>query len=197
MTPNIDLILLRAKLKEPSKSLPSISGLLRQAKQDEFQQVVITYSEDAKYVYTYFYLQQPSQVAPIRADEFLGGLTDMLVDIEISRIQFVNSINGFSYGALPNNRYAVEMDPESGWRDELFAWYDQEHLPGLASVPGCIKATRCLNLDHSPYSFAFYDLVSPEVLGCEEWLKVRHTSWSDKVRPHFTNTRRTMFKFLL
>jgi len=88
------------------------------------------------------------------------------------------------------------MDPEAGWQEELFAWYDQEHLPGLAAVPGCVSATRCLNLDHAPYSFSFYDLLSPEVLGCEPWLKVRYTSWSDRVRPHFTNTRRTMFQFL-
>ena len=43
---------------------------------------------------------------------------------------------------------------------------------------------------------ACYDLIAPDVLGSPPWLAVRHTAWSDIVRPHFTNVRRTMFRTL-
>jgi hypothetical protein len=39
--------------------------------------------------------------------------------------------------------------------------------------------------------------VSPQVLERPEWLAVRHTEWSDRVRPHFRNTVRVMFRTVL
>jgi hypothetical protein len=76
-------------------------------------------------------------------------------------------------------------------------------MPGLAAVPGTISAMRLVNLDkktgendNRPRSFACYDLTSPDVLSSPQWLAVRHTAWSDIARPHFTNTKRTMFKVM-
>lgn len=196
MTQAVDLILLRAKIKDQAQNVSEIVSTLRLAKQDEFNRIVFTYSQDANFLYGYFYLNQPHPISAIDQSEFLGVTGNLLEEVEISRIVFMNPIDGFSSAEVPSNRYLVEMDPEAGWKEELFAWYDEEHLPGLASVPGCVEATRCVNLDHLPHSLAFYDLLAPEVLGCDAWLKVRHTPWSDKVRPHFTNTRRTMFCFV-
>ena len=79
--------------------------------------------------------------------------------------------------------------------DEIARWYNTEHMPGLAAVPGCVRASRFINHDHGPLSYACYDLVAQETLGSEPWLAVRHTDWSSRARPHFTNTRRTMFGF--
>jgi hypothetical protein len=45
-------------------------------------------------------------------------------------------------------------------------------------------------------ALACYDLVSPDTLGCPPWLAIRYTGWSDKVRPNFRNTKRTMFRTL-
>jgi hypothetical protein len=59
-----------------------------------------------------------------------------------------------------------------------------------------VHAARLLNHDHGPLSLACYDLVIPETLGSPPWLAVRGTAWSSRVRPHFTNTRRTMFTIL-
>jgi len=38
--------------------------------------------------------------------------------------------------------------------------------------------------------------VSTETLGSPPWLAARHTAWSDRVRPHFHNVKRTMFRRL-
>lgn len=84
----------------------------------------------------------------------------------------------------------VETDPEARWLAELERWYDQEHMPG------CILAQRYYSHDQGPLSLACYDLVSEQVLGSPPWLAVRGTAWSDIVRPHFTNTKRTMFRAL-
>jgi hypothetical protein len=64
-------------------------------------------------------------------------------------------------------------------------------------VPGCVLAQRFLNGDRGPHSHACYDLTDPKVLESEAWLAVRRSSWSDRVRPQFRNTRRTMFRNLL
>lgn len=117
-------------------------------------------------------------------------------DICVSRLQQVYTAPGQSRDASPVFHYVVETDPETGWREELERWYDEEHMPGLASVPGCILAQRYYNHDQGPLSLACYDLVSEQVLGSPPWLAVRGTAWSDIVRPHFTNTKRTMFRAL-
>jgi len=190
------LVLMRAKLKDSSpESICETASALRLAKQSEFSKVILTSNAQTSDFYGYFYLSSPTALSAIESESFLGKVAKAFSNVEISRLAIQDSIEGCSKGLTPINRYAVEMDPEAGWQEELFAWYNEEHLPGLASVPGCIAAVRCINLDHSPFSIAFYDLTSPEVLGCEPWLKVRNTTWSDRVRPHFTNVRRTMFTF--
>jgi len=45
----------------------------------------------------------------------------------------------------------------------------------------------------SPSPLACYDLVSEDTLGSLPWMAVRQTAWSDIARPHFMNTKRTMF----
>lgn len=111
-----------------------------------------------------------------------------------SRLELVFDQPGASHGQQRLAHYVVETDPAEGWQTEIFNWYDQEHMPGLAAVAGNVHARRYLNHDAGPLSLACYDLLSPEVLGCPAWLKVRTTAWSDIARPHFTNTLRTMFR---
>ena len=110
-----------------------------------------------------------------------------------SRLEQVFDTPGASAGEPAHYHYAVEMDPDTGWMPEIARWYDTEHMPGLAAVLGCIRATRFLNHGHGPLSLACYDLVTEETLGSPPWLAVRGTAWSDITRPHFTNTKRTMF----
>lgn len=111
---------------------------------------------------------------------------------DVSRLKLVLDLPGHSQGDAPRQHYVVETDPEADWKEEIERWYRDEHMPGLAAVPGCIRALRYDNMDAGPGSLACYDLVTADTLGCPPWLAVRHTDWSSRVRPHFTNTRRTM-----
>lgn len=110
----------------------------------------------------------------------------------VSRLARVIEFSGASRGEQVCAHYVVETDTDKGWSKEIGAWYDTEHMPGLAAVTGTIHAVRFMNIDHSPKSVACYDLKEASVMGCAPWLAVRASEWSDRCRPHFRNTRRTM-----
>lgn len=116
--------------------------------------------------------------------------------LAIDRLESVFTATGASAKASARFRYIVETDAAEGWEEEIFRWYDAEHMPGLAAVPGCVRAQRFLNSDGGPHSHACYDLTDPKILQTAAWLAVRRTAWSDRVRPQFQNTRRTIFRSL-
>lgn len=143
----------------------------------------------------YVYVRTPAgdgAATPAQADAFARHCRGAR-EVRLSPLELVFDIAGASAGSAPQRHYVVETDPEAGWLDEIGRWYDQEHMPGLAAVPGCVRALRFLNRGQGPLSLACYDLVTADALGSPPWLAVRGTAWSDVARPHFTNTRRTMF----
>jgi len=101
---------------------------------------------------------------------------------------------GASARQAPAFHYVVETDVLPAHETDFIAWYDTEHLPGLAAVPGTVRAAHFVCTAGSPRYHACYDLVTPETLGCEPWLAVRNSAWSSRVRPTFRNTQRTMFR---
>ena len=119
---------------------------------------------------------------------------DWAGEVRASPLEAMRDFAGASTGERPHFHYVVETDPETGWLDEISRWYDTEHMPGLAAVPGCVRAMRFLNRGAGPLSLACYDLLREDVLGSPPWLAVRATAWSGIARPHFTNTKRTMFR---
>jgi hypothetical protein len=149
--------------------------------------------------WTYLYTRPASAVDRYDLAQWVRLWEDLCPGAEgtdASRLQVVQDLPGASSNDAPMNHYVVETDPEGGWDEEITRWYVEEHLPGLASVPGCVHALRMANLDGAPRSHACYALVSEHTLGCPPWLKVRGTAWSSRVRPHFTNTRRMMMTIL-
>ena len=109
------------------------------------------------------------------------------------RLLPLQALDGASAGAVPAFHYVVETDVLPEHEADLKAWYEEEHLPGLAAVPGTVRATRFRRETGSPAYLACYDLLTPDTLKHPAWLAVRHTAWSSRVRPLFVNPRRTMF----
>ncbi|MES2510548.1 MAG: hypothetical protein V4625_11510 [Pseudomonadota bacterium] len=191
-----DALLVQARVTEGSL-LPTLVQRLENALPNECITVRAAYSTTQKQFYAYLYLGKRRQAGADEAASLQAALQkefSQLHDLQVSRLEQVFTTDGASKGVKPIFHYAVEMDPESGWMPELSQWYDTEHMPGLSKVPGCIRASRFLNHDHGPLSLACYDLVSEETLGSPPWLAVRGTPWSDRMRPKFTNTIRTMFR---
>jgi hypothetical protein len=191
-----DLLLLQLALDAPSfdparlavdclalRDQPLVTGLRR-----------VAWSAEAGVAYVYL---EPAEAVTARSLDAVVHAAEVAFpwvrQARASRLEQVFDTPGASAGEQAHFHYAVEMDPDTGWMPEISRWYDIEHMPGLARVPGCIRATRFLNHGHGPLSLACYDLVTQETLGSPPWLAVRGTAWSDITRPHFTHTKRTMF----
>lgn len=198
-----DALLIQATLREGDDAcLPGLladlqtSGL-RQPLEVHAVQAVLAPTKMSLYAYLHFSRRQLLDQAAVSAlASLLQSRWPQLHQLQVSRLEKVFETTGASAGSAPVFHYAVEMDPETGWMPALADWYDNEHMPGLAKVPGCIRATRFLNHDHGPLSLACYDLVTEETLGSAPWLAVRGTEWSSRMRPRFTNTQRCMFKVM-
>lgn len=190
-----DALLVQAHIPDPLH-LPALTKRL-ETSLPQATRLHTAFSPSEKQFYAYVYLGQRRSSTADEAGALQSSLQQefsQLGNVHVSRLEQVFTTEGASQGTTPVFHYVVEMDPESGWMPELSQWYDTEHMPGLAKVPGCIRASRFLNHDHGPLSLACYDLVTEDTLGSGPWLAVRGTPWSDRMRPRFTNTKRTMFR---
>lgn len=67
---------------------------------------------------------------------------------------------------------------------EFNRWYDEEHIPALSAVPGCILARRFVATNGCPQKYlALYHLASPEVVTTAAWAKAVETPWTLRIRP--------------
>jgi len=70
-------------------------------------------------------------------------------------------------------------------------WYDEEHIPALSAVPGCILARRFATTNGCAQKYlALYHLESPDVVKTAAWAKAVETPWTLKVRPHMRDRLR-------
>ena len=121
-----------------------------------------------------------------------AGLPDGL---SLMRLQPLLVIPGASPSTSAPWHYIVATDVLSEHEADFNAWYDQEHLPGLAAVPGTAQAARYRACEgEGPRYHACYDLADRAAFNSAPWLAVRGTPWSSRVRPSFRNTLRTMFR---
>jgi antibiotic biosynthesis monooxygenase (ABM) superfamily enzyme len=77
-------------------------------------------------------------------------------------------------GAILLNRFNVPPEAD----EEFNAWYNEEHLPMLAEVPGTISDRRFAAIKGKQKYLARYDLVNTDVPTTEAWLKIRYTPWT-------------------
>lgn len=91
---------------------------------------------------------------------------------------------------------AMSVVPEA--ERDFNAWYDEEHIPALAAVPGCISARRfritSAVSEGSQRYLAIYHLIGPEVCSSTRWKEAVDTPWTAKVRPNFRNQLRIVLR---
>jgi len=152
-------------------------------------------------IYAYTWLAAPAldasdNVAPFtQAMRRDGALSN--AEVTVLPLELLIDLPGASAGEVAPFHYVVEAGVDAEHEHEFNAWYDAEHLPGLAAVSGCVRARRLRILetpDGRSIYLACYDLVSPSSLTTEAWLAVRRTPWSDRVRLTFRDTKRTVFR---
>jgi hypothetical protein len=98
---------------------------------------------------------------------------------------------------LPGDRTAPEnagglllvgMTPALGVETAFNAWYDNEHVPALAGVPGVLSARRFRTADGNPKYVALYHLTSPAVIDSAEWKQASgSTPMPEHVRPQISD----------
>ena len=81
--------------------------------------------------------------------------------------------------------FAMNVLPEA--EADFNAWYDEEHVPRLSAVPGCLSARRFRIVsalsEGSHRYLALYHLTSPEVCSSKAWEEAAVTPWTLKIRP--------------
>lgn len=95
---------------------------------------------------------------------------------------------------LPGNQAAPEgagallvnaMNVDPAHEAEFNEWYDHEHIPALAAVPGTLCARRFRDPHGSPRYLALYHLEAPEVQASAAWKQAANTPWTERLRPYF------------
>lgn len=96
-------------------------------------------------------------------------------------------MNGSPFGML-----FVASDIDAAHELEFNRWYDEEHLPDRASMPGVIKATRFKSPSDSPKYLALYWAEGINAFDCPEYAQAfkYQSVWSKKILPLMQNPTR-------
>jgi len=92
----------------------------------------------------------------------------------------------------------VAMNPVPDAEQDFNDWHDQEHLPALAAVPGCLAARRfrirnAVSEGNQRY-LALYHLASPDVQSSDAWRKAVETPWTQRIRPQTRDRLRLVLR---
>jgi hypothetical protein len=90
------------------------------------------------------------------------------------------------------------MNPLPGAEADFNAWYDEEHVPAIAKVPGCISARRFAIRkavsDGNHRYLALYHLAAPAVCSSPEWKQAVETPWTHRMRPQTRDRMRIVLR---
>ena len=78
---------------------------------------------------------------------------------------------------------AMSVAPEH--EHEFNEWYNTEHIPALAAVPGTLCARRYRGSGAAQRYVAVYHLASPDVPDSAAWKNAANTPWTERMRPYF------------
>ena len=98
--------------------------------------------------------------------------------------------------------YIVHTDIPDHIVDEYNAWYDSEHLPRCAGIPGVLRARRYMStgirggVSDGPKYLTAYEMTGADVWESPAALQARKTPWTEKMRSLFSNTRRGLYRLI-
>jgi hypothetical protein len=93
-------------------------------------------------------------------------------------------------GALLLNAMNIAPALEAEFND----WYDKEHIPALAAVPGVLCARRFRGTSGNRRYVALYHLTSPDVVESAAWKHARQSDWTSRLQPNFRDHLRLVLQ---
>lgn len=118
------------------------------------------------------------------------GRVERLMRFEGDQILPGDALPPADAGGLLVNAMNVEPAAEA----EFNEWYDKEHVPALAAVPGVLSARRFRATSSNRRYVALYHLKGPEVQATAAWKSAADTEWTRRMRPHFRDHLRLVCK---
>ncbi|SQI44128.1 Uncharacterised protein [Leminorella richardii] len=122
----------------------------------------------------------------------IGGTPNQHTPVRIRSLLRINALGSAELGLAQKWHYVAETDILDHAEHEFNQWFDKEHLPLLAAIPGTQQARRYKS-NGSPRYFTCYDLETRETHGNAQWRAAASTPWRNKMHESFLNSRRTMF----
>ena len=115
---------------------------------------------------------------------------EMLLRYEGTQILHGDQLPPPDAGGLLLNAMNIAPELEA----EFNEWYDKEHIPALAAVPGVLCARRFRGRSGNRKYVALYHLTSPSVVESAEWKQARQSDWTTRLTPHFRDHLRLVTK---
>lgn len=85
----------------------------------------------------------------------------------------------------------ADVAPEA--EKEFNAWYDSEHVPSLAALPGVERVTRYRSESAGPAYLALFELARQDIAQGEAWLEAARTPWTARMKPFTRGFRSYIF----
>jgi hypothetical protein len=109
------------------------------------------------------------------------GRTRMIMRLEGEQLRPADALAPEGASALL--LIAMNVAPEA--EGEFDEWYNSEHLPALAGVPGVLRARRYRGSGATQRYAAIYHFADPDVPNSAAWKTAAGTPWTERMRPHF------------
>ncbi|HEX3864518.1 MAG TPA: hypothetical protein VHY35_22775 [Stellaceae bacterium] len=109
------------------------------------------------------------------------GRTKSIIRLEGEQILPGNALAPDDAAALLLIAMNVVPEHEADFND----WYNNEHLPGLGSVPGVLCARRYRGTGATQRYAAIYHFANPDVPNSASWKAAANTPWTERIRPNF------------
>ena len=109
------------------------------------------------------------------------GRTKMMIRLEGEQVRPGDA--SAPSGAAALLLIAMNAAPEA--ENEFNEWYNSEHLPALAGVPGVLCARRYRGAGATQRYAAIYHFANPDVPNSAAWKTAGGTPWTERMRPHF------------
>jgi hypothetical protein len=109
------------------------------------------------------------------------GRTKMIIRLEGEQILPGDKLAPVGEAAALLFIMNVAPEHEADFND----WYNQEHLPALAGVPGVLCARRYRGSGATQRYCAMYHFANLDVSNSAAWKTAANTPWTERMRPHF------------